>query len=388
MTRLNDSEDSYTHEKYQIFTHENIARNGIHLITSNNKPLITYYLNKFESESEYALVFFNGAVSSREAKTGPFFSGLTIARELDLPILSISDPAVEFNREIGLGWYAGNIFFQDQQKYIAELLNKLSSIARKKLILIGGSGGGFAILSIIDMLCEQHYAIVWNPQTSIEKYQREIVIKYVSESFELKNNLNDSIDVLDKFGIRHDLINDTCVGKSKILFLQNKSDWHLNIHAIPYLESKGIKAELESSNCFIKNIYYIIENYGVGHIGPSRDTLKMYIKRVILQDFSFERKTNRISIANDDITVSIDADSLMARIDFTLSNYKPSHPKYCFYLSNENGTIYKGEYQKNNTLNLKDYVGSSNRIEISGFVLDCGFRAYKTKTIYGKLINE
>lgn len=117
-------------------------------------------------DSKKILVCFNAAVGDRKNKIGPFFSGLSIAEKLGVPIISISDYLVTNDPNLTLGWYAGDVENQDFQEKIANFLNKISEFFQKGLIIFGGSGGGFASLAIASKLKVDTHVLAINPQSS------------------------------------------------------------------------------------------------------------------------------------------------------------------------------------------------------------------------------
>ena len=92
--------------------------------------------------SKSILVCFNAAISNRSDKTGPFYSGAGLSKELNLPTILIADHLVTENNNLSLGWYLGDGEKGVFQKIIASFLNELSNNLNRKLILLGGSGGG------------------------------------------------------------------------------------------------------------------------------------------------------------------------------------------------------------------------------------------------------
>ena len=79
------------------------------------------------NRSNIILVCFSGAIGQRKGKTAPFFSGLGLAKELQSTIVSISDPTLTLDDELGLSWYAGYSGWRCIFEDIAKLLGIFSS---------------------------------------------------------------------------------------------------------------------------------------------------------------------------------------------------------------------------------------------------------------------
>ncbi|WP_201501239.1 hypothetical protein [Psychrobacter cibarius] len=129
------------------------------------------------------LICFSAAVPNRSEKSAPFFSGMKIALQMNMPIIAVSDPSLSFSNNLSLGWYAGNENIIDLPKVIANILDQYATTLNTNLILFGGSGGGFAVLSVIDEMETDATGVVWNPQTSISEFDPNIVRNYIESSF-------------------------------------------------------------------------------------------------------------------------------------------------------------------------------------------------------------
>ncbi|KRE35516.1 hypothetical protein ASG73_16405 [Janibacter sp. Soil728] len=60
----------------------------------------------------------SGAVSKREGRPGPFFSGIGLGMSLQTPFVAISDPTLTVDPVLRLGWYAGRAG-EDVQGHLA-----------------------------------------------------------------------------------------------------------------------------------------------------------------------------------------------------------------------------------------------------------------------------
>lgn len=227
--------------------------------------------------SKAILVCFSGAVSSRSGMSAPFFAGVGVAKQLDVPVISVADPSLSSSHEIGLGWYSGHDGFADLPHYISKLLDSFAERTGSRLVLFGGSGGGFASMLTLGLLKTANAsAFVWNPQTSISRYNSIFVECYLKTAFPNQSFSNGLEDALESTGVIHDLTTFTPLLNSRhqILYIQNKSDWHTRTHAKPFLAkfpSRQAKSE-EVISCN-ENLAYWEGSWGEGHAPPPKQII-------------------------------------------------------------------------------------------------------------------
>jgi len=245
------------------------------------------------------LIGLSGAITNRSSKKAPFFSGLEIARALKLPIVSISDPTLNMDGDLGLSWYAGNQRDPQFPAAIASILDGVSRIHNSELLMFGGSGGGYAALLLSTLLSCTATTLVWNPQTDISDYVAESVVHYIRVGFpslaakalgilsappgaraqQLRALLRDA-------GIRNDLRARQIGEKIHLLYLQNRSDWHVRRHALPYLlthswRRAGEAIFVEASKAQIAAYF---GDWGDGHAVPPKAMLQEVLARLARGD--------------------------------------------------------------------------------------------------------
>ncbi|MFH7587459.1 hypothetical protein [Oceanimonas smirnovii] len=227
------------------------------------------------------LVCFTGAVPKRENKSAPFFSGLNIAKNLNAPLISISDPSLARSKKLALAWYAGNENIKDLPFKIAKILDHISSTLKTKLVLFGGSGGGFAVLSVIEKMTHEAYGAVWNPQTSITRYnKKKAVLNYMETCFSgfIKNS--NIYTYLENLSISHDLTrsykpNNSANTNKSILYLQNQGDIpHVERHALPFMSALSAKKECENIFSTSNGVFFWFNYWGDGHLVPCQKVIK------------------------------------------------------------------------------------------------------------------
>lgn len=220
-------------------------------------PLHFFYNNR---GAQSTFVSFQGAVSNK-VESVPAWAGLGITRGIDVNQLLFSDPSLKIDTEIRLAWYAGNTFQQNLQTDITKIISYLCDDS--EIVLFGTSGGGFAALEQATRLpgCT---VITSNPQTDIFQYFAKTVDRYINTAWgEVeKTELPFNSSVVDAFA---------SVVKAQVIYLQNSGDYnHMQKHFIPFREN------VHPDN----QIIYLTPYLGVGHVGPSKETLIDLIDKI------------------------------------------------------------------------------------------------------------
>lgn len=226
---------------------------GVHSVQAQGLPLDLLLVNgaRLHSGAQAVLpVFFSGAVSGRDGKPGPFFSGSGLAASKGIAALCIADPSLALHPDIGLAWYAGSSQ-QHTQAVLHELLAGLADRLQVELLLIGGSGAGFAALHLGSRLGDRASALVWNPQTDLLAYYRNAVRTYLrgafpGEAWQDDARLTGAAEMMVGKGISHAVHQDYAAGRlpRRLVYLQNASDdFHVLNHAGALLAGMSVEAE-------------------------------------------------------------------------------------------------------------------------------------------------
>lgn len=266
---------SVHHASLDQFCAEKYLSPGIHVIRcrGGNVELLAHEGTEgFQARSALP-VFFGGAVTNRSSKSPPFFSGASISHSLGCSFISISDPELALGQDLGLAWYSGSQW-SGTQECVQRLLLSLSLRLNRELLLIGGSGGGFASLLYAGRLQERASALVWNPQTDWLRYYKNAVNNYLSVAFpdavELQTGENLRIETqLVELGVQHSLVTASTRLPLRLLYLQNSSDSHVQVHAFPFL--KQHRFERVSRDLFVADqgsAVMLFGNWGGGHAIP------------------------------------------------------------------------------------------------------------------------
>lgn len=225
------------------------------------------------SEQKRIPVFFNGAIMGREEAEPPFFSGGGVARQADSPIICISDPTVDSNDAINIAWYAGRRG-EALQSQLTELFTKLADTFGKELMFMGASAGGFAAIYYAAQLGDKASVFAWNPQTDITYYvpmfsQRYLKEAGVSDEALAGSDWRERAKAELAGQIELTLPPSAELTKTKkALILQNRTDWHLEKHMLPWLDQsiwQEQKADGLDAYAADDNHMVAIVDYAEGH---------------------------------------------------------------------------------------------------------------------------
>lgn len=278
---------------------------GIHTIKfSSDEPSIDIYVNEFVKDNQQRClpVFFSGAISERGTKKGPFFTGRNIAKENNTPMISVADPMLDIARELSIAWYTGG----PNGNVMTNIQSVLMAVHRyqsQELILIGGSGGGFAALALGRGLGDQCSVIAWNPQTDIYRYADRFVKSYLREIFGFAHSTLRRPDWANycqprtkKFLSTDILSDETLTAPRRLLYLQNSSDWHRATHLNPLWLLTNETEVVEGSNTIDAQHLVEVREFAVGHEPPPSSLIAAIINQFMDPDFI---TTNTIFLLND-----------------------------------------------------------------------------------------
>ena len=119
-------------------------------------------------ESDLLVVSFHGALN-RKIYTLPRFERLATLSNTRFSSMFFSDPSLTWDPQIQLSWFTG---WEEMNlhKLIAKWIQKaMKDLGCTRAIISGSSGGGFAALQVSRLIPES-VALVFNPQTQLDKY--------------------------------------------------------------------------------------------------------------------------------------------------------------------------------------------------------------------------
>lgn len=233
-------------------------------------------------------VVFSGAVSKRNGNRGPFYSDLGLATSVDSPFVAISDATLNTNLYLKLGWYAGRA----KDSVQAETLRLLAGIAtrfERELLLVGGSGGGFASLYYAARLDSPVSAMVWNPQTDFLNYLPSVVTDYLVTALGLSDDevsrMSDAerSQALAAGGVEHNVVPRSTYGTGcrRVLYLQNADDGHVVQHAAPYLSQAEFTHVGGGRWVDDRGALVLISSFSEGHNPPPRDAMVQAMRSLL-----------------------------------------------------------------------------------------------------------
>ncbi len=349
------------------------------------------------AQGKALLVVFGGAVAARQGKRAPFFSGMGLARSLGLPLLAVSDPTLARNADIALGWYAGNDNITNLPDKIAQIINELTRKHEYTPLLLGFSGGGFAALSILSKLRPPATSVVWNPQTSISEYVPRTVEEYLRTAFpNLTPIPTTSDELLLRASLRARLI-EAGVAESvqagaghdqlRLLYLQNRTDWHTLKHAAPFVKSipwrrigpRSFRSLSNSAACWFGD-------WGHGHSVPPYDMVKQSLADLAggCETESVARQLDHYSAGREvpitwfdvDGTPTLSIVDIRRGDDFVEANCRlgthlPSGARmeFAYYLVNQEGRIATRWYKDESRVRF-DLPATGSPFHLLAFVRD------------------
>ena len=255
-----------------MFLRWDAFQSGVHSISFGEDLLDMMFIKK---RSDTLLVVFNGSSPRGLGAVPPFFSGLGLISRLPCSMLCFSDPALYLDKDITLSWYAGTKR-TPFQSIIPAIIDKVASTAAKRVIFLGGSAGGFASLYYATKINTPPVVVTWNPQTNIGKYNPDHIKQFVGVCFGWKEgeNLNEAYSSVDS-----DVCRLYAEGtRPPVIFMQNASDWHVTVHASPFIESFGLcwtgadQTEI--------GLYLHVGDWGQGHIAPPKALINRIIEHL------------------------------------------------------------------------------------------------------------
>lgn len=128
------------------------------------------------ADSSTTLVSFHAALSPR-AKTLPSLQGSSVAKDVGVNLIAVSDPALA-KGDIDLGWFAGDSGTGPLRGTLAPLIRHAAEqLGTKRLILFGPSGGGYAAVAFgnefpgsVVLAVNPRLDLGARPKSQVEKY--------------------------------------------------------------------------------------------------------------------------------------------------------------------------------------------------------------------------
>ncbi len=213
----------------------------------------------------------------REGVDPPFFAGLGVTSSTTASLFVPSDPVLELDANLSLAWHFGCEGIRLQAITI-RIVQKLQALLETpRVVAWGGSGGGFAAIRVVKDV-PNAIALVWNPQTDIARYYPESVVRYRSIAFP---RIAADAPIPSDRGQFPSLCTDEFLDgyKGHILYLQERTDWHVGAQLKPFLASfcgkagRDIASSSNFSGLITDQLYLHLDHWGNGHVPPGKDVI-------------------------------------------------------------------------------------------------------------------
>lgn len=260
MTTRNIARYAARHVEYDNLEHFLISPIKPGLNTIGYEGRVIDALIERTENTDTLIVSFSPAVTS-EKVTRPYFVGAGIFRTLNAHKLYLSDPSLELDDELKLGWFAGSGEQRNLQHDLASIIaNVIAELKAKHVILVGTSGGGFASL-YYSLSIPGSLAFVVNPQTDLLKYHKQHVSKYAKYAWGM--GFDKAVEVLPKRAVTSVVDQYSRGPGHAVLWLQSITDLHhIEHHMRPLLESVKAPTDIR---------VLLGEGWGPGHHPAPRE---------------------------------------------------------------------------------------------------------------------
>lgn len=219
------------------------------------------------------LVVSHGALARAKYEL-PRFEFLSTLQSRSENLLFLSDGALEAYPELELAWFTGDAEDDLTARYSSTVRTVAEQLDAKKILFVGGSGGGFASVNLAASV-EGSRALAFNPQTDIRNYWAKPVLTYQRTLFPEMN----SPEELSHFQERVSLIQRVATrppGTYQVIYVQNDDDaFHLERHLKPFAKQLGMNPTTSVSAD--GNVQIIVERFAAGHNMPYRSVLNPLI---------------------------------------------------------------------------------------------------------------
>lgn len=131
-----------------------------------------------DRDSDTTLIVFHGALSRRQ-RTVPVLSGEGIAETSNVNLIACADPSLELG-PLSCAWFLGDENIGPLRKVLSPLLEHiLQELETKRVILFGGSGGGYAAVNFAQDF-DDSIALAMNPRLNLAGTPVSTIPEYLS----------------------------------------------------------------------------------------------------------------------------------------------------------------------------------------------------------------
>lgn len=263
---------------YSVFEHG--MRFDFFLDKKDSKKMsFDFSLNK---NSKKMIVMLPGAIDRNKRIYN--FQRFSWSDDFEYSLMSILDPTVKEENNIGIGWFQG-LWNNDAKSNLVNLLKsnfKHNNIKESDVIFFGSSAGGFSSLQLANNFPESKIIAI-NPQIYIYNYSKNEFDKLRKYSFP-----REAIgEVVKKYRDRLTVDIDYTTRKAPIFYYQNTSDLHhMKKHLEPYIATLSKNDfQLINNNDKVSKLkglnVFFYEDTESGHSPPNKDKTLKIIKNII-----------------------------------------------------------------------------------------------------------
>lgn len=214
-------------------------------------------------------VMFHGAVDRARTHL-PLFQRVRFQKELGAgPVAAFADPTLDLSAELRLGWYLGSEDVDLPQSIATSIHSIAATTGATKIVLQGGSGGGFAALQVGALIPGSH-VIAMNPQTDLRQYTPKFYRQAMSAAFGIDGavvpqDLIPRINVMERLA-RH-------APRMSITLVMNTGDvTHVRNHGDPLRRSAAKYSDVD--------FHHVSIDLGPGHRAPDNDIYRSIMGEV------------------------------------------------------------------------------------------------------------
>ncbi|MGO2780801.1 hypothetical protein [Glutamicibacter arilaitensis] len=154
-----------------------------------------------DNKSDTTLVVFSGALSAN-AKYTPAFSGIKLAADTGVNLISVADPTMA-KGEITVAWYLGNAHIGPIANILGSAIQHIiESLGSKNTIIFGGSGGGYAAARMAYDFPECT-AFIFNPRLNLDQWSKGPLTRYFRNALDKQykpNAPDENFEILRDYG--------------------------------------------------------------------------------------------------------------------------------------------------------------------------------------------
>lgn len=219
------------------------------------------------------LVVSHGALARTKYKV-PRFEFLSTLQSRNENLLFLSDGVLEVNPKLELAWFTGDAKDDLTVRYSRIVRTVAEQLGAKKILFVGGSGGGFASVNLAASV-EGSRALVFNPQTDIRKYWAKSVLAYQRTLFPELDSPDELCHLEERASLVH-RVSSLPPESYQLIYVQNDDDtFHIENHLKPFAKQLGMYPSTSVSPN--GNVQIIVEPFASGHSMPYRSVLNPLI---------------------------------------------------------------------------------------------------------------